>query len=70
MGSIIIHPNNPKELSILQQLANKMGLQSEVLKENEKADIALVQAMEENDPTEQYNLEDALSYYEDLKRSK
>lgn len=70
MGSIIIHPNNPKELSILQQLANKMGLQSEVLKENEKADIALVQAMEENDPTEQYNLEDALNYYEDLKRSK
>ena len=47
-----------------------MGLQSEVLKESEKADIALAQAIEENDANEQLNLEDALSYYEDLKRSK
>ena len=70
MGSIIIHTDNPKDLSILQQLADKMGLQSEVLKDDEKADIALAQAIEENDPNDRFNLEEALSYYESLKRSK
>jgi hypothetical protein len=71
MGSILFYTNNPKDLSILQQFAHKMGLQSEVLTDGEKADIAFAQAIEENDRDDRFTLlEDALNYYENLKRFK
>lgn len=68
-SSIIIHTNNLKDLSFLQELAHKMGLQSEILTDVDKEDLALAQAIQENDPADQLKVEEAMAYYESLKKS-
>ncbi|HYK77425.1 MAG TPA: hypothetical protein VEV16_10635 [Daejeonella sp.] len=69
MGSIIIHTSSLKDLSLLQELAHKMGLQSEILTDADKEDLVLAQAIEENDPAEQLKVEEAMAFYESLKKA-
>ncbi len=70
MESIIIHSNNKKDLDLLQSLAQKMGLETQVLSQSVKEDIAMMKAIDENDPAENLNLEDALTYYQTLDKAK
>lgn len=70
MESIVIHPNNKKDLDLLQYLAQKMGLETQILSQSEKEDIALMKAIHENDPAENLNLEDAVAYYQTLNKTK
>ncbi|MVN22122.1 hypothetical protein [Mucilaginibacter arboris] len=70
MESIVIHPNNKKDLDLLQYLAQKMGLETHILTESEKEDFALMKAMQENDPAENLSLEDATAYYQTLEKAK
>ncbi len=70
MESIIIHSSNKKDLDLLQSLAQKMGLETQVLSQSAKKDIAMMKAIDENDPAENLNLEDALTYYQTLDKAK
>lgn len=70
MDSIVIHPNNKKDLDLLQYLAQKMGLETQVLSQSKKEDIALMKAIHENDAAENLNLEDAVAYYQTLDKAK
>lgn len=70
MESIIIHSSNKKDLDLLQSLAQKMGLEAQVLSQSAKEDIAMMKAIQENDPAENLNLEDALAYYQTLDKAK
>lgn len=70
MESIIIHSSNKKDLDLLQYLAQKMGLETEVLNQSAKEDIAMIKAIHENDPADNLNLEDALAYYQTLDKAK
>jgi len=69
MESIVIHPNNKKDLDLLQYLAQKMGLENCILTESDKEDIALIKAMQENNPTENLTPEDAIAYYRTLDKA-
>ena len=66
MESIIIHSDSKKDLSLLQQLAEKMGLKTHLLTKSEKEDIALAKAIQKNDATENLVMEDAVDYYKKL----
>ncbi|MGI4021535.1 MAG: hypothetical protein ACRYFA_08525 [Janthinobacterium lividum] len=70
MESIIIHSSNKKDLDLLQYLAEKMGLKTQVLNQSEKEDIVMMKVIQENDPTENLNLEDAVAYYQTLDKAK
>jgi len=70
MESIIIHSSNKKDLDLLQYLAQKMGLETQVLSQSAKEDIAMMKAIHENDLAENLNLEDALAYYQTLDKAK
>lgn len=70
MESIITHSSNKKDLDLLQYLAEKMGLETQILNQSEKEDIAMMKAIHENDPAENLNLEDALAYYQTLDKVK
>ncbi len=70
MESIIIHSSNKKDLDLLQYLAQKMGLETQVLSSSVKEDIALMKAIQENDPAENVNIEDAVAYYQTLDKAK
>lgn len=70
MASIIIHTNNQKDLSMLQQLALKLGLKAEVLSGSDKEDLILAKAIEENDATDTMKLEEAMAYYQSLDKLK
>lgn len=69
MGSIIIHTNDPKDLTLLQLLALKMGLKAQILTEADKEDFVLAKSIEENDPQDYLILEDAISYYKSLDKT-
>lgn len=69
MGSIIIHTSNPKDLSLLQELAFKMGFESQILTDSDKEDFILGKAIEENNPVDRLNLEDAKTFYQGLDKS-
>jgi len=69
MDSIIIHTNDPKDLTLLQLLALKMGLTAQILTEADKEDLVLAKAIEENDPQDYLILEDAISYYKSLDKT-
>lgn len=69
MDSIIIHTNDPQDLTLLQLLALKMGLKAQILKVADKEDFILAQAIEENDPQDYLILEDAISYYKSLNKT-
>jgi len=70
MASIIIHTNSQKDLSLLQELAQKMGFTSEVLDDSSKEDFALAKAIQENDSNDQLKLEDAKAYYQSLNKAR
>ncbi|RYE21231.1 MAG: hypothetical protein EOP42_26200 [Sphingobacteriaceae bacterium] len=70
MESIIIHSSNKKDLDLLQYLAQEMGLETQILSSFVKEDIALMKAIQENDPAENLNVEDALAYYQTLDKAK
>ena len=69
MESIIIHSDSKKDLSLLQQLAEKMGLKTHVLTQSEKEDIAIAKAINENRPSETLLKEDAMKYYDKLDKA-
>ncbi len=70
MESIIIYSSNKKDLDLFQYLAQKMGLETQVLSPAEKEDLAMMKAIHENDPAENLNLEDAIAYYQTLEKAK
>lgn len=70
MESIIIYSSNKKDLDLFQHLAQKMGLETQVLSPSEKEGLAMMKAIHENDPAENLNLEDAVAYYQTLEKAK
>ncbi len=63
MGTIIIHTTNKKDVSLLQELAHKMGFKSEILTGSDREDYGMAKAIEENDPSDKLSLEEAREYY-------
>lgn len=70
MASIIIHTPNDKDLHLLQELAAKMGFKSTILGDEEKEELVIAQAIEENHPHDQLQLNEALEYYKSLEKAK
>ena len=70
MASIIIHTSNDRDLSLLQELAQRMGFKSQVLNVSQKEDLALAEAIEENNPDEVLSFNDAKEYYNSLNKVK
>lgn len=69
-NSIIIHTNNREELSLLQELAKKMGFKAQILSDNEKEDLGLAEAINQNTATDSLQLNEALAYYQTLSKAK
>lgn len=70
MESIIIHSDSKKDLNLLQQLAEKMGLKTHLLTQSEKDDLALANAIQQNNSSENLLMDDALAYYKKLDKAK
>ncbi|GAB1463956.1 hypothetical protein [Pedobacter sp.] len=68
MASIIIHTDNKKDISLLKELAEKMGLSSHILSKEEKEDVNFAELMKQNNETDNMLKEDALEYYRNLKK--
>ncbi|GEM_PF-1315422 len=66
MESILIHTENKEELDLIKAIASKMGFKTEVLSRSDKEDIGLVHAIQENNPTESFTLQEAIEYYKSL----
>ena len=49
MKSIVITPKDSKELKLIAELLNKMGISSTILSEEEKEDAGLLMLMKEAD---------------------
>lgn len=45
MKTLVVTSDNDNELKVLKYLAKKMGMEAEVLSEDEKEDIGLLKAM-------------------------
>jgi hypothetical protein len=52
MKSIVITPKDSKELRLIAQLLDKMGISSAILSEEEKEDAGLLMLMKEADKRE------------------
>jgi hypothetical protein len=52
MKSIVITPKDSKELKLIAELLNKMGISSTILSEEEKEDAGLLMLMKEADKSE------------------
>ncbi|WP_293298823.1 hypothetical protein [Pedobacter sp. UBA4863] len=68
MASIIIHTDNKKDISLLKELAEKMGLSSQILSKEEKEDINFAELMKQNHVNDNLLKEDALTYYRNLQK--
>ena len=68
MASIIIHTDNKKDISLLKELAEKMGLSSHILSKKEKEDVNLAELMKQNNTEDNLLKEDALAYYSAIKK--
>lgn len=68
MTSIIIHAKNEKDISLLKELSEKMGLSSHVLSKEEKEDMNFAEAMKKNVVDDNLLKEDAATYYKSLKK--
>ena len=66
MESILIHTDNKEELKLIKAIASKMGFKSEILSKSDKEDIGLAYAIEENNPSENLSLQEAIEYYNTL----
>ena len=69
-NSIIIHTNNKKELSLLQEFAKRMGFSAQILSDEDKEDIGLADMMNKNNPTDSLQLNEAIEYYQKLNKAK
>ncbi len=69
MESIIIHSNSKKDLNLLQQLAEKMGLEAHLLTRAEKENLAFAKCIQANNPAENLMMEDAVAYYNKLNKA-
>jgi hypothetical protein len=69
-NSIIIHTNNKSELSLLQEFAKKMGFSATVLSEDDKEDIGLAEAINQNKTIDSLHLNEAIEFYKTLSKSK
>lgn len=69
-NSIIIHTSNDKELFILQELAKKMGVKAQVLSKEHKEDLGLAEAISQNNPIDNLQLNEAIEYYHTLNKAK
>ena len=67
-NSIIIHTHNKKELAILEELANKMGLSAQILSQSDKEDVALAEVMNKNQAVDSLQLNEAIEYYKTLSK--
>ena len=67
--SIIIHTNNEKELSLLEEFAKKMGFTSQILSDDDKEDIGLAEAITKNKPVDSLQLNEAIEYYKTLSKA-
>jgi len=68
MASIIIHANSKKDISLLKELSEKMGLSSHILSKEEKEDVNFAEAMKKNALEDNLLREDAVAYYKSLKK--
>jgi hypothetical protein len=68
MASIIIHTDNKKDISLLKELAEKMGLSSHILTKEEREDLNFGELIKQNNSEDNLLKEDALIYYKSLKR--
>ncbi|WP_113661784.1 hypothetical protein [Pedobacter nanyangensis] len=68
MASIIIHTDNKKDISLLKELAEKMGLSSHILTKEEKEDVNFAELMKQNEEKDNLLKEDAAAYYRTLKK--
>ncbi|MNJ97700.1 hypothetical protein D3C87_154530 [compost metagenome] len=68
MASIIIHTDNKKDISLLKELAEKMGLSSHILSKEEKEDVNFAELMKQNNTEDNLLKEDALAYYSAIKK--
>ena len=68
MTSIIIHAKNKRDISLLKELSEKMGLTAHILTDDEKEDINLGRAINENITNENLVHEDAVAYYQAIKK--
>jgi hypothetical protein len=62
MESILIHTGNKEELNLLKKIATKMGFKSEILSLEEKEDLFLAKAIEENKPEDIMTFEEGMAY--------
>ncbi len=69
-NSIIIHTNNQKELSLLQEFAKKMGFSAQILSDEDKEDLGLAEAINQNNPIDSLQLNEAIAYYQSLSKAK
>lgn len=68
--SIIIHTNNKKELSLLEEFAKRMGFSAQILSEEDKEDMGLSEAIRKNTPIDSLQLNEAIEYYKTLTKAK
>jgi len=68
MASIIIHTDNKKDISLLKELAEKMGLSSQILSKEEKEDVNFAELMKQNDGKDNLLKEDAIAYYHTIRK--
>ncbi|MGE6220761.1 hypothetical protein ACQKCH_13115 [Nubsella zeaxanthinifaciens] len=68
MASIIIHTDNKKDISLLKELAEKMGLSSHILTKEEKEDVNFAELMKQNDAKDNLFKEDAIAYYRNIRK--
>lgn len=69
MESILIYTDNKEELNLLKKIASKMGFKSEILSHEDKEDIGLAKAMEQNNPADSMSFAEGMSYYKTLDKA-
>jgi hypothetical protein len=70
MKTLVINTENDIDLIFLQTLINKLGFKSAVLSDNDKENIAMLNAIQEVKNTNIYSLNDAEVIYQSLKKAK
>lgn len=68
-NSIIIHTKNAKELSFLQEFAKRMGFSAQILSDEDKEDLGLAEAINQNNPIDSLHLNEAIAYYQSLSKA-
>ena len=69
MESILIYTENKEELNLLKKIASKMGFRSEILSIEDKEDIGLAKAIQENDSENKMSFAEGMNYYKTLEKA-